>query len=131
MKRIFIIGSGMLGIKQIATEDFPVIQNTSRVFWFSDIAGPHEYLSHHEIHHEDLSFCTKIKVLMFLLHQYYQAYLICDCWMEHVALAAPSHTRVGIAIVKYYRNYFRMRLLPWNLWSRRDEIPSLVKIWMT
>ncbi len=79
MKIIFIIGSGMLGIKQITTEGSSAIQNVNRVFWFRDIAGPHEYLSHHEIHHEDLSFCRKITVLMFLSHQDYQAYLICDC----------------------------------------------------
>lgn len=56
MSIISVIGSGMLGVNQITTEGFSVIQSVNRVFWIGDIAGLNEYLSHHKIHHEDLSY---------------------------------------------------------------------------
>lgn len=52
MSIISVIGSGMLGVNQITTEGFSVIQSVNRVFWIGDIAGLNEYLSHHKIHHE-------------------------------------------------------------------------------
>lgn len=84
MNIITIIGSGMLGINQITTEGFSVIQRISWVFWNRDISGPHEYLSHYKIHHSDV---------------------ITEC--KHVTFVIPGYLKLGIVIVKYCRKLFQ------------------------
>ncbi|CAB5680482.1 Tetrapyrrole (Corrin/Porphyrin) Methylases [Serratia marcescens] len=101
MGTISVIGSGMLGVNQITTEGFSVIESVNRVFWIGDIAGLNEYLSHHEIHHEDLSYLYEdggVDVDNYTRIIQYISEVLTEC--EHVCLIVPGHPRVGVTIVQ-------------------------------
>lgn len=101
MSTISVIGSGMLGVNQITTEGFSVIQNADRVFWIGDIAGLNEYLYHHEIYHEDLSHLYEdggVDVDNYASIIQYMTNALSEC--EHVGLIVPGHPRVGVTIVQ-------------------------------
>ncbi len=109
MGTISVIGSGMLGVNQISTEGFSVIQSVNRVFWIGDIAGLNEYLFHHEIHHEDLSYLYEdsgVDVDNYTKIIQYISEVLTEC--EHVCLIVPGHPRVGVTIVQLLQNYLRM-----------------------
>lgn len=101
MSIISVIGSGMLGVNQITTEGFSVIQSVERVFWIGDISGLNKYLSQHEILHEDLSYLYEdgsIDVDNYTRIIQHITNALTEC--KHVALIVPGHPRVGVTIVQ-------------------------------
>lgn len=115
------------GVNQITTEGFSVIQSVNRVFWIGDIAGLNEYLSHHKIHHEDLSYLYEdggIDVDNYTRIIQYISDALTEC--EHVGLIVPGHPRVGVTIVQLLQKSsqdkaFYFSLLSWNFKFRRDD----------
>lgn len=101
MRKISVVGSGMLGVDQITTEGFYVIHNVDRVFWLGDVAGIKKYLSHKKIRHEDISYLYEdgggdvenyLRIINYILTQSDES--------EHIALIVPGHPRVGVTIVQ-------------------------------
>jgi uncharacterized protein YabN with tetrapyrrole methylase and pyrophosphatase domain len=101
MNIISVIGSGMLGVNQITTEGFSVIQSVDRVLWIGDIAGLKEYLSQHEILHEDLSYLYEdggVDINNYTRIIQHIKNVLTEC--KHVALIVPGHPRIGVTIVQ-------------------------------
>lgn len=101
MRTISVIGSGMLGINHITTEGLSIIKSVNQVFWIGDIAGLNEYLSHHEIHHKDLSYLYEdggVDIDNYTRIIQYISEALTEC--EHVGLIVPGHPRVGVTIVQ-------------------------------
>ncbi|XAV88418.1 MAG: SAM-dependent methyltransferase [Candidatus Symbiodolus clandestinus] len=101
MRKISVIGSGMLGINQITTEGFSIIQNTNKVFWIGEISGLKDYLSHNNNDYEDLSHLYEdggIDIVNYNRIVQYVTNSLTE--YEHICLVVPGHPRIGVTIIQ-------------------------------